>query len=55
MKHVTIMEYGDHSDLKGKVRKWINSNKKHIKEVLKTEYEQHGEVYLARITYLQNK
>lgn len=51
MKHVTIMEYRGYSTLKDTVNKWMSENDKKILEVLKTEYEQHGDVYLARITY----
>lgn len=55
MKHVTIMEYSGYSTLKGRVNSWLSKNKKDILEVIKIEYEQHGEIYLAMITYEENK
>ena len=51
MKHVTIVEGHGYSTLKDKVNEWISENESEILEMLAVEYEQHGEVYLARITY----
>lgn len=51
MKHVTIMEYKGYETLKQRVQDWISENQSYILEMMDIEYEQHGEVYLARITY----
>lgn len=51
MNHVTIMEYHGYTTLKDKVDSWMSENKSDNIEILGVEYEQHGEVYLARITY----
>lgn len=55
MKHVTIMEHSGYDTLKEAVGTWLSKNKKYVLEVIKTEYEQHGDLYLARITYEENK
>lgn len=55
MKFVTLIEYRGKSILQAKVKKWLYDNKKNTSEICKIEYEQHGHVYLARITYRENK
>lgn len=45
------MEYRGYPTLKENVKKWISENEKNISEIIKTEFEQHGDIYLAKITY----
>ncbi|MGF7056533.1 hypothetical protein [Brassicibacter mesophilus] len=51
MKHATIVEYNDGSGLEDKVNEWIAENEQQILDIIDVEYSQHGNIYLATITY----
>ncbi|MBU5440173.1 hypothetical protein KQI42_19450 [Tissierella sp. MSJ-40] len=51
MKHEAFVQYNDGSELKDKVESWIAENEDKILEVIDIEYEQHGNIYVATITY----
>ena len=51
MKHATIVEYVDGSVLEDKVNEWIAENEQQILDIIDIEYSQHGNIYLATITY----
>jgi hypothetical protein len=51
MKHVSMVDYYDGSSLEDKVDEWISENEANILEIIDIEYTQHGNVYLAIITY----
>lgn len=51
MKCITLIEYRGYCALQAKVKKWLYDNKESTSEICKIEYEQHGDVYLARISY----
>ena len=55
MKHATILEYDNGSELKDKVNDWIEENEHEIQEIINIEYSQHGNIYLATITYEERK
>ncbi len=55
MKHVTLMENGDGSRLKGKVENWIDEHEDEIFEVVDIEYQQYGSMYSATITYEEKR
>ena len=46
------MQYGDSSELKGKVQEWIRDNEDKILKVVDIEYTERNSVFLATITYL---
>ena len=52
MKHTTFIQYGDSSELKGKVQEWIRDNEDKILKVIDIEYTERDYVYIATITYL---
>ncbi|WP_236909827.1 hypothetical protein [Clostridium sp. Cult3] len=51
MKHVSMVDHYDGSSLEDKVNEWILENEENILEIIDIEYTQHGNVYLAIITY----
>lgn len=51
MKHVSMVDYNDGSSLEEKVNEWILANEETLLEIIDIEYTQHGNVYLAIITY----
>mgnify|MGYP000851661135 FL=1 len=51
MKHMTMVEYEDGSNLRYKVDEWLSENEDKILELLDVEYTQQGEIYMAIITY----
>lgn len=51
MKHMTIVDYGDGSDLKEKVYDWISENEEEILEIIDIEYENSGNIFYATVTY----
>lgn len=51
MKHVSMVDYYDGSSLEEKVNEWILENEETLLEIIDIEYTQHGNVYLAIITY----
>ncbi len=51
MKHATIVEYNDGTGLEDKVESWIAESEQQILEIIDIEYSQHGNIYLATITY----
>lgn len=51
MKHMTLLEYDDGSGLKDKVNKWIGENEDNILEIIDIEYTQHGNLFMAMITF----
>lgn len=51
MKYVSMVDYYDGSSLEGKVNEWILENEDIILEIIDIEYTQHGNVYLAIVTY----
>ena len=51
MKHMTMVEYEDGSNLRYKVDEWLSENEDKILELLDVEYTQQGKVYMAIITY----
>lgn len=51
MKHVSMVDYKDGSSLEEKVNQWILENEDILLEIIDIEYTQHGNVYLAIITY----
>lgn len=52
MKHATFVQYGDSSELKGKVQEWIRDNEDKILKVVDIEYTERDSVFIATITYL---
>lgn len=55
MKHMTIVEYNDGSGLTEKVQRWISENEEQILEIIDVEYSQHGNIFLATITFEERK
>lgn len=55
MKHMSIVEYNDGTGLKDKVDSWIAENEEKILEVIEVEYEQHGNLFVATITYIERE
>ncbi|SCG83120.1 hypothetical protein DW1_1549 [Proteiniborus sp. DW1] len=51
MKHMTILEYNDGSGLTDKVQRWVSENEDQILEIVDVEYSQHGNIFIATITY----
>lgn len=51
MKHVSMVDYNDGSSLRDKVDEWILENESKVLEIIDIEYTQHGNIYLAIITY----
>jgi hypothetical protein len=46
-----MVDYKDGSSLEEKVNQWILENEDILLEIIDIEYTQHGNVYLAIITY----
>lgn len=55
MKHMTIVDYSDGLDLKGKVYDWISENEEKILEIIDIEYENSGNIYYATVTYVERE
>lgn len=55
MKHISMVDYGDGSSLEEKVNQWILSNEENLLEIIDIEYDQHGNMYIATITYLERE
>ncbi|WP_176967827.1 hypothetical protein [Proteiniborus ethanoligenes] len=55
MKHMTFLEYDDGTGLKDKVAKWIAENEDGILEIIDIEYSQHGNIYMATVTFEERK
>ncbi|WP_236914284.1 hypothetical protein [Clostridium sp. Cult2] len=55
MKYISMVDYGDGSNLEEKVNEWILENEENLLEIIDIEYTQHGNVYLATITYLERE
>ena len=51
VKHMTIVDYGDGSDLKEKIYDWISENEGEILEIIAIEYENSGNIFYATVTY----
>ncbi|MCR2044641.1 hypothetical protein [Anaerosalibacter massiliensis] len=51
MKHMTIVDYSDGSNLKEKVYNWISENEEEILEIIDIEYENSGNIFYATVTY----
>lgn len=51
MKYVSMVDYDDGSSLEEKVNEWILENEDTLLEIIDIEYTQHGNIYLAIITY----
>lgn len=51
MKHISLLDYGDSSNLEGKVTQWIMENESSILEIIDIEYIENGDMYIATITY----
>jgi len=52
---MTIVEYNDGSRLTEKVQRWISENEEQILEIIDVEYSQHGNIFLATITFEERK
>ena len=55
MKHVSIVDYGDGTNLEEKMNEWILTNEENLLEIIDIEYTQHGNMFLATITYLEKE
>lgn len=51
MKHISLVDYYDGSSLEEEVNKWISENEHSLLDIIDIEYTQHGNVFLAIITY----
>ncbi len=51
MKHMTLLEYDDGSGLTDKVQRWVIENEEQILEIIDIEYSQHGNIFIATISY----
>ena len=51
MKYVSMIDYDDGSSLEEKINEWIVENEDTLLEIIDIEYKQHGNIYLATITY----
>ena len=51
MKYVSMIDCDDGSSLEEKINEWIVENEDTLLEILDIEYKQHGNIYLATITY----
>lgn len=52
---MTFLEYEDGSGLKDKVANWVAENEEEILEIIDIEYSQHGNIYIATVTFEERK